>query len=429
MPYLGSLILTHSLDGAIKGLKEFAPDERPPVPIVFFAFRIMVGAGVLMLALVVASWVLRGVRPPVLERLVSACLPTGDPARLYRRPGRLDPRPRWAGSRGRSCGLPAYGRLRHAVARCARRARLVGSIRSSVCGHLPHRFSVLSMRLVRNGPGANVASRRKALIRPVGPARQITIFRHCRIPEVCHDRVRDQFRRDLGVIILASVFLYVHAQTGLTSGSAFSRGFAPSTADSDVMMKSIAPVWDGNETWLVMGGVALLAAFPLAFAVIIPAVYCSDPRDAHSTWPFAASRSSSCFQDPGGRSFWDRAFPLRVDQWRPSPKRLVLGAFIQGFRVEGRQFAGSSFDFLTPFSVITGLALVFGHALLGAGWLIIKTDRGASGLGSPGGTSLPPRCLHRRHYGHTCGRLCTCRPWLRGGCRGRTSCLSYRSRF
>ena len=59
VPYLGSLILTHSLDGEVKGLKEWAPQDRPPVAIPFFAFRIMVGIGLLMLALVAASWWLR----------------------------------------------------------------------------------------------------------------------------------------------------------------------------------------------------------------------------------------------------------------------------------------------------------------------------------------------------------------------------------
>jgi cytochrome d ubiquinol oxidase subunit II len=173
------------------------------------------------------------------------------------------------------------------------------------------------------------------------------------------------------VIILASVFLYVLLD-GFDLGVGILHGFAPSTADSDVMMKSIAPVWDGNETWLVMGGVALLAAFPLAFAVIIPAVY-FPILVMLIALAFRGVAFEFRFQDPGGRSFWDRAFHYGSIV-ATFAQGLVLGAFIQGFRVEGRQFAGGSFDFLTPFSVITGLALVFGYALLGAGWLIIKTD-------------------------------------------------------
>ena len=137
-------------------------------------------------------------------------------------------------------------------------------------------------------------------------------------------------------------------------------------------MNSIAPIWDGNETWLVLGGLALMGAFPLAFAIIIPAVY----------FPIAIMLLALIFRgvafefryrDAEHRTFWDHAFNYGSVAGAFA-QGIVLGAFIQGFQTDGRHFAGSSFDCFTPFSLLTGLALVFGYSLLGAGWLILKTE-------------------------------------------------------
>src|SRR5258708_6238416 len=172
------------------------------------------------------------------------------------------------------------------------------------------------------------------------------------------------------VIIAAGVFFYVLLD-GFDLGIGVLHGFAPSR-HRDTMMRSVAPVWDGNETWLVFCGVALIAAFPLAFAVIIPAVY-FPILVMLVALAFRGVAFEFRFDDAAHRAFWDRAF------WLGSvvatfAQGMVLGAFIQGFRVTGRQFAGTSFDFLTPFSVMTGFALLFGYGLLGSGWLIIKTE-------------------------------------------------------
>jgi len=172
-------------------------------------------------------------------------------------------------------------------------------------------------------------------------------------------------------IIAAGVFLYVLLD-GFDLGIGVLYGFAADPADRELMMNSIAPVWDGNETWLVFGGLALISVFPLAFAIILPAVY-FPILIMLVALAFRGVAFEFRFQDPGGRAFWDRAFHYG-SLVATFAQGLVLGAFIQGFRVEGREFAGGSFDFLTPFSVLTGLALVFGYALLGAGWLIMKTD-------------------------------------------------------
>src|SRR4029079_5412957 len=137
-------------------------------------------------------------------------------------------------------------------------------------------------------------------------------------------------------------------------------------------MNSIAPSWDGNETWLVLGGIGLLAAFPLAFAIILPAVY----------FPilvmllaliFRGVAFEFRFRDTEHRTFWDHAFGYG-SAIATFAQGVVLGAFIQGFQVEGRHFTGGSFDCFTPFSLFTGLALLCGYGLLGAGGLILKTE-------------------------------------------------------
>jgi cytochrome d ubiquinol oxidase subunit II len=173
------------------------------------------------------------------------------------------------------------------------------------------------------------------------------------------------------VIIAAGVFFYVLLD-GFDLGIGVLHGFAPSRDDRDAMMKSIAPVWDGNETWLVFCGVALIAIFPLAFAIIIPGVY-FPVLVMLIALTFRGVAFEFRFDDATHRAFWDRAFCLGSTV-ATFAQGMVLGAFIQGFRVSGRQFAGTSFDFLTPFTIITGFALLFGYGLLGAGWLIIKTE-------------------------------------------------------
>jgi cytochrome bd ubiquinol oxidase subunit II len=168
-----------------------------------------------------------------------------------------------------------------------------------------------------------------------------------------------------------AVFFYVLLD-GFDLGVGLLFGLAPDAASRNTIMNTIAPIWDGNETWLVFGGLGLLAAFPLAFAIIIPAVY----------FPilvmllaliFRGVAFEFRFRDAENKTFWDHAFCFGSGI-ATFAQGLVLGAFIQGFRVSGRQFAGTSFDFLSPFALLTGVALLFGYGLLGTGWLILKTD-------------------------------------------------------
>jgi cytochrome d ubiquinol oxidase subunit II len=173
------------------------------------------------------------------------------------------------------------------------------------------------------------------------------------------------------VILGLAVFLYVLLD-GFDLGIGILSHFVPEHAWRGIMMNSIAPIWDGNETWLVFGGVGLLAAFPLAFAIIIPAVYFPVLIMLLSLI-FRGVAFEFRYRDAPHRSGWDYGFA-----WGSTlatlAQGIVLGAFIQGFPVEGRSFAGSMLDCFTPFSLFTGLALVAGYGLLGAGWLVLKTE-------------------------------------------------------
>src|ERR1700744_1482646 len=160
------------------------------------------------------------------------------------------------------------------------------------------------------------------------------------------------------LILGPAVFFYV-VLDGFDLGIGILYSFAKTRADRQAMMNSIAPIWDGNETWLVLGGLGLLAAFPLAFAIILPAVY----------FPilvmllaliFRGVAFEFRFRDSEHRTLWDHAFGLG-SAIATFAQGMVLGAFIQGFQVEGRHFSGGSFDCITPFSLFTGLALLSGY--------------------------------------------------------------------
>ncbi|WP_281302034.1 MULTISPECIES: cytochrome d ubiquinol oxidase subunit II [unclassified Iodidimonas] len=142
--------------------------------------------------------------------------------------------------------------------------------------------------------------------------------------------------------------------------------------DRDRAMNSIAPVWDGNETWLVMGIGGLLAAFPLAYAIILPALYA--PMIAMLLGlVFRGVAFEFRWRDPGHRAFWDFAFTAG-SFIATFAQGLALGALLQGISVENRAYAGGWWEWLSPFSVLTGFGLVVGYSLLGACWLNWKTE-------------------------------------------------------
>jgi len=173
------------------------------------------------------------------------------------------------------------------------------------------------------------------------------------------------------LILGVGVFFYVLLD-GFDLGVGMLFGLEPDLRSRNTVMNSIAPIWDGNETWLVLGGVALLAAFPLAFAIIIPAVY-FPLLVMLLALAFRGVAFEFRYRDVEHKTFWDHGF-CYGSTIGTFAQGVTLGAFIQGFKVDGRHFAGSSFDFLTPFSILTGVALIFGYGLLGAGWLILKTE-------------------------------------------------------
>ena len=173
------------------------------------------------------------------------------------------------------------------------------------------------------------------------------------------------------LILGMAVFFYVLLD-GFDLGVGMLYGLAPNAASRNTIMNSIAPIWDGNETWLVFGGLGLLAAFPLAFSIIIPATY-FPILVMLLALVFRGVAFEFRFRDAEHKTFWDYAFSYGSGI-ATFAQGVVLGSFIQGYEVTGRTFSGNSFSFLTPFTILTGFALLFGYALLGAGWLILKTE-------------------------------------------------------
>lgn len=175
-----------------------------------------------------------------------------------------------------------------------------------------------------------------------------------------------------GLLIATAIFLYVLLD-GFDLGIGILFPFAPSDKCRDRMMNSIAPFWDGNETWLVLGGGGLFAAFPLAYAILMPAFYMPIiimllgliMRGVAFEFRFKASEKY--------KKFYDYVFHLG-SLAAAFCQGLILGAFVEGVEVTERNFTGGPFDWASGFSMLTGLAVVFGYMLLGSTWLIMKTE-------------------------------------------------------
>ena len=172
-------------------------------------------------------------------------------------------------------------------------------------------------------------------------------------------------------IIATAVFLYV-VLDGFDLGLGILFPWLGEGRERDTAMNSVAPVWDGNETWLVLGGGGLFAAFPLAYAVIMPALY---PMIIAMLLGLILRGVSFEFRwrDPAHVWMWDRAFA--AGSWiAAGAQGMALGALLQGIPVVGRAYAGGWWDWFTPFSALTGLSVVIGYALLGATWLVMKSE-------------------------------------------------------
>jgi len=172
-------------------------------------------------------------------------------------------------------------------------------------------------------------------------------------------------------IIAFAIFAYV-VMDGFDLGIGILFPALPAGRERDSAINSVAPVWDGNETWLVMGGGGLLAAFPLAYSMILSALYA----------PIIAMLLALIFRgvafefrwrDSRHRALWDVAFTVG-SVVAAFAQGVTLGGLLQGIVVHDRSYAGGWFDWLTPFSLLVGLSLVCGYALLGATWLVMKSE-------------------------------------------------------
>lgn len=172
------------------------------------------------------------------------------------------------------------------------------------------------------------------------------------------------------ILLALAVFIYVILD-GFDLGVGLLFAFFPKKQDRDLLMNSVAPVWDGNETWLVLGGGGLFAAFPLAYAVLMPAFYA----------PIIAMLLALVLRGVAfefrwrterWRKWWDRAFIVGSIS-AGLTQGVMLGALLEGVSVDGRAYGGGWWDWLTPFSIVTGVAVVVAYGLLGATWLVMKT--------------------------------------------------------
>ncbi|MFG0531462.1 cytochrome d ubiquinol oxidase subunit II [Pseudomonas sp. yb_2] len=174
------------------------------------------------------------------------------------------------------------------------------------------------------------------------------------------------------VIIIFGVMMYV-VMDGFDLGIGMLFPFVKGEQDRDVMMNTVAPVWDGNETWLILGGAGLFGAFPMAYAVVLEALYLPLIlmliglifRGVAFEFRFKAKADK--------RHIWDKAF-IWGSLIATFFQGVALGAFLEGFKVVDRHFAGGTLDWLTPFSLFCGLGLIVAYTLLGCTWLIMKTE-------------------------------------------------------
>jgi len=172
-------------------------------------------------------------------------------------------------------------------------------------------------------------------------------------------------------LIAFAVLAYV-VLDGFDLGVGILFPWARTEQERDLMMNSVAPVWDGNETWLVLGGGGLFAVFPLAYSIIMPALYA----------PIIIMLLALVFRGVAFEFRWKSQHRKYLWDWAFAGGSLVatfaqgiaLGALVQGIQVSGRAYAGGWWDWLSPFSLLTGVALVVGYALLGSTWLMLKTE-------------------------------------------------------
>ena len=173
------------------------------------------------------------------------------------------------------------------------------------------------------------------------------------------------------IIVFANLMYIVMDGFDLGIGILFP--FNRDKTERDIMVNTVAPVWDGNETWLVLGGAALYGAFPLAYSVIADAL--SIPltlmlfglifRGVAFEFRFKATEKH--------RPFWDKSF-IAGSVMATFCQGIAVGTVLNGFEVTGRTYTGSAMSWFAPFPIFCGVGLVVAYALLGCTWLIMKTE-------------------------------------------------------
>lgn len=172
-------------------------------------------------------------------------------------------------------------------------------------------------------------------------------------------------------LIAFAILAYV-VLDGFDLGIGILYPFARDEGERDLMMNSVAPVWDGNETWLVLGGAGLLAAFPLVYTIFLPALYIGVFL-LLAGLIFRGVAFEFRFKARTSRYLWNWAF-AGGSTVATFAQGAVVGAYIQGFETANGVYVGGALDWLTPFTVLTGLGMLAGYALLGSTWLILKTE-------------------------------------------------------
>jgi cytochrome d ubiquinol oxidase subunit II len=176
----------------------------------------------------------------------------------------------------------------------------------------------------------------------------------------------------IAVAVIAAAVLFYVLLDGFDLGVGILFPLARSPADRDTMMASIAPYWDGNETWLVLGGAGLFAAFPGAYAIVMPAFYLPVMGMLMSLILRGVAFEFRLHGRARGKRAWTIAFAAG-SVGATVAQGLIVGGFVQGVRVAHGAFAGGPFDWATPYSLLTAAGLLAGYALLGAAWLMAKT--------------------------------------------------------
>ncbi|MBO9873018.1 MULTISPECIES: cytochrome d ubiquinol oxidase subunit II [Xanthomonas] len=172
-------------------------------------------------------------------------------------------------------------------------------------------------------------------------------------------------------VIGFGVLMYVLLD-GFVLGLGILAPFAEDEDQLDLMMNTAAPIWDGNETWLVLGGAGLLAAFPKAYAIVLSALYLPVLLMLIAL-VFRGVAFEFRFKARSSKYLWGWAFALGslcAAFWQG----VILGALVEGMPLQDGKYLGGVLGWFSPFSMLTGAAVVFGYALLGGSWLILKTE-------------------------------------------------------